>query len=262
MDSKPFHFDDEMPAAKEIASLYEQCDEDNGPPEKLTSVKALNYLLPNNEDKICPECAEAVKKDAKICRYCRYRFDRQEALTSLAPTIISSASRGSKQQGLVIWGVISTIFMVIGSFGPWISALIASKSGMDGDGWFVLLLAIGAAISLLRASTNRGAGIPALTGGLLASILTLYDGYKINATIDQGGVIVQGIAHIGWGLNVAIISSLSLAICGDFLRRADKTQPIHSFRTSLWGRLLLILGIAVGVVALMVIFVAFRSPSN
>jgi hypothetical protein len=39
------------------------------------------------------------------------------------------------------WAVASAALMVIGSFGPWARAFIVSVSGVDGDGWFVVLAA-------------------------------------------------------------------------------------------------------------------------
>ncbi|MYL98601.1 hypothetical protein GR702_12580 [Novosphingobium sp. FGD1] len=34
-------------------------------------------------DKVCPDCAEIIKGAAKVCRYCGYRFDQEDAAAKL-----------------------------------------------------------------------------------------------------------------------------------------------------------------------------------
>lgn len=50
-----------------------------------------------------------------------------------------------------VWGLISAGLMVLGAYGPWVTALGISVSGLDGtnDGWFVAGAAVLGALALL-----------------------------------------------------------------------------------------------------------------
>jgi hypothetical protein len=91
-----------------------------------------------------------------------------------------------------------------------------SVAGTDGgnDGWLVVSAAVigGGLTFLLR--RNRGAGIPALLGGLLGGTVTIYDRSHVSDAIQKGGAFTQALAQIGWGLNLAMIASISLAVAG------------------------------------------------
>lgn len=117
-------------------------------------------------------------------------------------------------QGVRWWLYGSAAFMVIGSIGPWATALGQSVSGIDNtnDGWLVVGAAVLGAL-LFRAGQNSRAGsVFALLGAAAGTAITLYDRQHIQNAINQGGAFVQALAHVGWGLNVALIASISMGI--------------------------------------------------
>jgi len=49
------------------------------PPEPSKIEEPPKIEAEQNEEKVCPDCAETIKAAAKVCRYCGYRFERLEA---------------------------------------------------------------------------------------------------------------------------------------------------------------------------------------
>src|SRR5262245_33628816 len=121
----------------------------------------------------------------------------------------------TRQQALFVWVVASAALMVLGAFGPWVELLGLSAGGTDGDndGWLVIAVAVVAgAIFLWQRRTPR-AGAAALAGGVLGAIITIYDRSNVGdaaTEVGQAGELVE----VGWGLNLAIAASVSLAIAG------------------------------------------------
>jgi hypothetical protein len=114
------------------------------------------------------------------------------------------------------WVLASAGLMLIGAFGPWVKALGMSASGTDGsnDGWAVVGAALlgGGLFALVRGS--RWGGICASLGGLLGTAVTFYDRHHVQSAIKDGGAFVQALAQVGWGLNLALLASISLMIAG------------------------------------------------
>jgi len=96
------------------------------------------------------------------------------------------------------WGLGSALLMVIGAFGPWAKVLgLVSISGTDdgGDGWIVIVAAVGGGIALLLWRTqSRRWLIGAVVAGGAGLATTIYDRIDIERTtegIDLGRFVAR-----------------------------------------------------------------------
>jgi hypothetical protein len=122
-----------------------------------------------------------------------------------------------RRQAVMTWVLGSAALMVLGAFGPWVKAFGMSASGTDGsnDGWLVVGAAvIGGGLFALARNSKRLSGLVAILGGVLGVAVTLYDRHHVQSVIQDGGALVQGLVQIGWGLNLALAASVSLAVAG------------------------------------------------
>jgi hypothetical protein len=122
----------------------------------------------------------------------------------------------TRQQAMLGWVLGSAALMVLGAFGPWVKALGQSVSGTDGgnDGWIVVAAAVIAAALFYRLREVPAAGVWPLIGGVIGAIVTVYDRNNINDAIEEGGAFARALAQVGWGLNLAIVASISFAVAG------------------------------------------------
>jgi len=106
--------------------------------------------------------------------------------------------------------------MLIGSFGPWVKVLGISASGTDGhnDGWLVVGAALIGALLLFTRRTSHATGVWLLLAGLSGAAVTVYDRHQVSSAISDAGPLGQGLAQVGWGLNLAMAASISLGISG------------------------------------------------
>ena len=90
--------------------------------------------MANVTEKVCPDCAETVKGEARVCRFCGYRFDgaATDAQAPAAPPAISTVAHQAASFGgrewFVVWACGSALLMLVGAFGPWVKALGRSTS--------------------------------------------------------------------------------------------------------------------------------------
>jgi hypothetical protein len=124
--------------------------------------------------------------------------------------------------GILAWALVSAGLMAIGAFGPWMTALtVISLSGWDvqrGKAEVLLAIALlGALAVFLRRSTSSG-GTWALIAGLAGAALTGYEHHRITSAIGsvplQYQTFAHALIHVGWGLDLALAGSLSLAVSG------------------------------------------------
>ena len=121
----------------------------------------------------------------------------------------------TRQQALFWWVVASAALMVVGSFGPWAKVLGFTVSGTDGsnDGWFVVAIAVVAGAVLLWKRRKTQAGFAAIVGGVLGASVAMYDRSNVKDAASESGEVGE-LVQVGWGLNLALVASISLAISG------------------------------------------------
>jgi hypothetical protein len=116
----------------------------------ITPMVALIILLivgpPSKLLKKCPTCAEEVKVEAVVCRFCNYKFTREEQLD-----IAKDKDFFGKKQGSALAGVICTVFSLV---------LICHSSVNVGPGTeavavVALLLGIYGIVNLIRSATKN-----------------------------------------------------------------------------------------------------------
>jgi hypothetical protein len=138
-----------------------------------------------------------------------------------------------RRQRIFYWVLASAALMLIGAFGPWAKVFAISVNGTDGsnDGWVVVVLALASAALFAWKRDTRKAGIWAIAGGALGAIVTIYNRQDITSSPDEegeAGEFIQSIAvQVGWGLNLAIIASISLAIAGIVWMRLWNAEPVN-----------------------------------
>ncbi|HVC85788.1 MAG TPA: hypothetical protein VNC40_00030 [Gaiellaceae bacterium] len=108
------------------------------------------------------------------------------------------------------------MLMAIGAFGPWVKALGQSVGGTDGsnDGWLVVAAAAIGGLLFYATRSTRAAGIWTLLAGAAGLAVTVYDRNNIQNKINQSGAFVKALASVGWGLNLALAASASMALAG------------------------------------------------
>ena len=117
--------------------------------------------------------------------------------------------------------------MVVGAFSPWLTVLGISISGIDAaNGAWVVIVAAAIGVGIYYAMRRRSdAGVWPLLAGLAAVAVTVYDRQSLQVT----GVFA-GVVQIGWGLNLALIASVSMAIAGIVAivqaRRVPSAEPL------------------------------------
>ncbi len=118
------------------------------------------------------------------------------------------------ERRIQIWVWVSAGFMLVGGFGPWATVFGVSVDGTNGDGWIVIGAGLFGGALCYFVRSNRWAGIWAIVGGVVGLGTTGYDRGHIQDAINKGGAFAQALMHVGWGLNLGLLASLSMLIAG------------------------------------------------
>ena len=118
---------------------------------------------------------------------------------------------------LVNAGYAACALIVFGSLAPWAAVGDVTRSGVDGEGMYTLLLALFAGFVLWRWSefpkSEFLVGLAILAG--ICVVATGYFLFSIESILDLPGVAVS------WGLQVALAGSVALLAIAGLLYRRD-----------------------------------------
>jgi len=133
-------------------------------------------------------------------------------------------------QGVQRWLLGSAALAVIGAFGPWAKVLGQSVGGTDGsnDGWLVVAAALVGSLLFYATRGQRAGAVWALLGGIAGTAVTLYDRSNMQNAINHGGALTQALVQIGWGLNLSLVASISMALAAVVYLMQQRTteQPL------------------------------------
>jgi hypothetical protein len=118
------------------------------------------------------------------------------------------------KKGIRWWAAISGGLMAIGGFGAWATVFVIAVNGTQGDGWFPIVAGVGGAALAYVARGSRWAGIWTFIAGVVGLAVTAYDLNHLENIIHRGGTFGQGVIHVGWGLVLALLASISMALAG------------------------------------------------
>src|SRR5579864_5815399 len=127
-----------------------------------------------------------------------------------------------QRAGILAWALVSAGLVVVGALGPWLTAL----GDVSVNGWtlekkaagiLIVLALLGALGVWVRRDTTQSGAFAACTG-LPAALLAFYEHHHISTRISSSvpgyGRVLNGLVHVGWGLDLALIASASLMLAG------------------------------------------------
>ncbi len=108
------------------------------------------------------------------------------------------------------------VFVALGSFLPWVKAeagvFSATKSGIEGDGVFTLLLAVVIVVCFTLIKSQRAAGIAALSLGAATAVVAGYELFDIKSKADAISTGLAVSASPGFGLIITGLAACAVTV--------------------------------------------------
>jgi hypothetical protein len=145
----------------------------------------------------------------------RTRVPARRGSSTPAPSVRPVNDAPNRHPGLFWWGIGSGAAMLVGAFGPWANVFGVPINGLDApnDGWVVVALALVALVCIVAEHRMRALAVGTIVVGVIGAGVTLYDRRRFAfATTDVGDL--GAVVTIGWGLDLALAASVSLALYG------------------------------------------------
>ncbi len=192
------------------------------------------------DTKRCPACAEFVKAEALICRFCGHDFRSDVVGRSSVKTPMGFEGIG----GALLMAIASGL-VILGAFGTWIKLTTAfgsvSLSGIDGGSDGAILVILGVVVLIIavmnltntRVRTSGNLAIGGATIGVLVLLATVADYADISGRVKQANASGKGIgsATIGWGIWTLFIGG-ALVIIGAVILARTKKEVLATDRDS------------------------------
>lgn len=133
-----------------------------------------------------------------------------------------------QRAGILSWALVSASCVVIGAFGPWVTALgLISVNGWDvqkKEAGILIVLALLGALAAFTRRDSATSGTVATFTGLGGLIVAFWEHHRITSALagvasqsqTQSSIHIDvgAIVHVGWGLDLALLASASLMLAG------------------------------------------------
>jgi hypothetical protein len=157
--------------------------------------------------------------------------------TLLALLIYRLGRPADKRGRLLFWGLLSALLLATCSPSPWLNFRFIKDGELQQA--VVLVAAIVGAAALVAFRQRRSAGAAALLAGLVGMGITLHAVMQVSVTFLYGPFAPYASGAVGWELDLVLLASLSLALCGLvwLLARADPPESAQVANATTCGEL-------------------------
>lgn len=156
--------------------------------------------------------------------------------TLLALLIFRHGRPNDKRGRLLFWGLVSALLLALCSPSPWLGVRFIKHGALQQG--LVLVSAVVGALVLVVVRQRRSAGLAALLAGLVGLGITLH-AVTFGSPLLYGPYAPYGFRAVGWEVDLVLLASLSLAVCGLvwLLTLADPPESAQVANTRRYGEL-------------------------
>ena len=154
----------------------------------------------------CPACNQPVSPEAKACPKCGHPLVPASAEPQIPVVALLAIAFG--------------LLAGLGAFLPWVNVGALTRSGVPGDGYFVLgasvvAILVGARAVLYR-QMNRRSAVYVMISGLVSVGVSALDMLNLSGTVaESGNPFVAGLISVGAGLFICFACGIVLTVTAD-----------------------------------------------